>query len=431
MPRYRRYRSRTPSDRRCGGEESELRVSLVGVSCVGTTTIGRILADRRGWPFFDLDDEIERHVGISIERLQARFLTSYDYRTDCAVVLERIATANPDCVITLPPSGLRDAFLRVVRRMPGVTVAVHDAPENILERITFYDIDSRRMEKHLTGEERILYLKEVKADISYFKRSYERGGPAGHHHWPGPRGQRRSHRRPAGPYLSAPRRRQPQGSVRYGRAYAAPDPSSDDEEGTPARAVAGGGAGGAHRGDHGPGAPGRSQSCRAGRRAGGVPDPGARPRRRDVVRCRGLERGPCRRLALGRVDDAVRTIGDATRRGCAEGAEMPCELAEKLMRSGHEPRARPLWQQARAGYTDGWSWPTTRPTTTGGAPIAASRSNRPGKPVSPDAPRHSVRPAAGPSLAWLRCAMGPGRSAGRPGAVLCRASAPASVFMPP
>src|SRR5215472_6554413 len=31
-------------DRRCGGEESELRVSLVGVSCVGTTTIGRILA---------------------------------------------------------------------------------------------------------------------------------------------------------------------------------------------------------------------------------------------------------------------------------------------------------------------------------------------------------------------------------------------------
>ena len=173
MPRYRRHRSRTPSDR-CGGEESELRVSLVGVSCVGTTTIGRILADRQGRPFFDLDDEIERHFGISIERLQARFLTSYDYRKECAVVLEHIATANPDCVIALPPSGLRDAFLRVVRRVPGVTVAIHDAPEHILERITFYDVDSRRIEKHLTEEERILYLKEIKADISYFKRSYER-----------------------------------------------------------------------------------------------------------------------------------------------------------------------------------------------------------------------------------------------------------------
>ncbi len=57
-------------------------------------------------------------------------------------------------------------------------------------------------------------------------------------------------------------------------------------------------------------------------------------------------------LALGRVDDAVRTISNATRRGYAEGAEMLCELAEKLMRSGHEPRARPLWQQARGGYPD-------------------------------------------------------------------------------
>jgi tetratricopeptide (TPR) repeat protein len=57
-------------------------------------------------------------------------------------------------------------------------------------------------------------------------------------------------------------------------------------------------------------------------------------------------------LALGRVDDAVRTISDATRGGYAEGAEMLCVLAEKLMRSGHEPQARPLWQQARADYTD-------------------------------------------------------------------------------
>jgi len=31
---------------------------------------------------------------------------------------------------------------------------------------------------------------------------------------------------------------------------------------------------------------------------------------------------------------------------------MLCELAGKLMRSGHEPQARPLWQQARADYPD-------------------------------------------------------------------------------
>ena len=55
-----------------------------------------------------------------------------------------------------------------------MTVTVHDTPENILERITFYDIDSRPIDKHLTVEERAPQLKEIKADISYFKRSYER-----------------------------------------------------------------------------------------------------------------------------------------------------------------------------------------------------------------------------------------------------------------
>lgn len=57
-------------------------------------------------------------------------------------------------------------------------------------------------------------------------------------------------------------------------------------------------------------------------------------------------------LALGRIDDAVRTIRDATRWGYVEGAEMLCELAEKLMRSGYEPKARALWEQARSGYPD-------------------------------------------------------------------------------
>lgn len=151
-----------------------MRVNLVGVSCVGTTTIGRLLAGRLRLAFFDLDEEIERHFEISIERVQARFLTGYSYRKECAVVLQQIATANTDCVIALPLSGLRDAYLRVIKYIRAVTVVVHDTPENILDRISFYDIDSRPIDKHLTDEERRLHLKEIKADIAYFKKSYQR-----------------------------------------------------------------------------------------------------------------------------------------------------------------------------------------------------------------------------------------------------------------
>lgn len=55
-----------------------------------------------------------------------------------------------------------------------MTVVIEDKPENILERITFYDIDSKLIEKHLTEEEKRLYLREIKKDITYFKKSYQR-----------------------------------------------------------------------------------------------------------------------------------------------------------------------------------------------------------------------------------------------------------------
>ena len=65
-------------------------------------------------------------------------------------------------------------YLQVLKKSSGITVALNDKPENILERITFYDIDSKPIEKNLTVHEKRLYLKEIKKDISYFRKSYER-----------------------------------------------------------------------------------------------------------------------------------------------------------------------------------------------------------------------------------------------------------------
>jgi shikimate kinase len=45
---------------------------------------------------------------------------------------------------------------------------------NILERITFYDIDSTQVEKNLTVDEKRLYVREIKKDITYFRKPYER-----------------------------------------------------------------------------------------------------------------------------------------------------------------------------------------------------------------------------------------------------------------
>ncbi len=155
-----------------GREHKAMRVLLVGVSCVGKTIIGRLLADRLGCRFFDLDEETEKHFGDSIERIQSKFMTARSYRYEVSQVLKRLALENESCVIALPPSGLRDELLRAIRKIECVTVVIEDAPRNILNRITFYDVDSKPIRKVLSDKERAYYEDDIRKDISFFNTSY-------------------------------------------------------------------------------------------------------------------------------------------------------------------------------------------------------------------------------------------------------------------
>ncbi len=153
-----------------------VRVFLTGVSCVGKTTIGRRLSELLGVGFFDLDEEVERFFGTSIERLQNRFITMHSFREEAGKALMDLLSRpeSRESVIALPPSGLMGRYLRLLKKSPGISVVLHDVPERILERIVFYDVDSRPIEKRLTPTEKRLYLREIKKDITYFRGSYGR-----------------------------------------------------------------------------------------------------------------------------------------------------------------------------------------------------------------------------------------------------------------
>lgn len=153
-----------------------MRVFITGVSDVGKTTIGKALAELLGVKFFDLDEEIELFFGTSIERLQKKFITIWGYREEAAKALTHLLSRpdSIDSVIALPPSGLMGGYLRVIKKSSGTIIALTDKPDNIVERITFYDIDSNPIEKSLTCDEKKWHLREIKKDITYFGKSYKR-----------------------------------------------------------------------------------------------------------------------------------------------------------------------------------------------------------------------------------------------------------------
>ena len=153
-----------------------MRILLAGVACVGKSTIGAGLASLLGVPFFDLDTEVEAFYRETIPRLQARWLTMNNYRRKASLVLKDVLsrTDATQCVIALPPSGLRLPYWNVVKGSGSTVVVVRDDPANILERIVFYDDDSRPIQKELTSDEREFCLGEIKKDMRYFARSYSK-----------------------------------------------------------------------------------------------------------------------------------------------------------------------------------------------------------------------------------------------------------------
>ena len=44
-----------------------MKILLFGVSNVGKTTIGKLLAEKIKFSFYDLDDEIKKYYGITLE----------------------------------------------------------------------------------------------------------------------------------------------------------------------------------------------------------------------------------------------------------------------------------------------------------------------------------------------------------------------------
>jgi len=152
-------------------------IYIVGISCVGKTTIGKLLAEMIGYSFFDLDEEIQKYYKKPIERIQEECLTMNGYREKASVVLDDLLSKNVDSVISGTPSGLKFSYLKVYKRHKDkelISICLNDSFENILNRLTFYDKDSNPITEKLDETNKKRYLKEIRADYNYFKDSYSR-----------------------------------------------------------------------------------------------------------------------------------------------------------------------------------------------------------------------------------------------------------------
>lgn len=156
-----------------------MRILLVGVSCVGKSTIGKQLSEELEYQFVDFDFEVEKRMGehiSSIKNRTAAFISEDGYREEVKHILrDLLLEYKDDIVISMPPSGLFRNYYNIIKKHPDViTIALKDRAKNILERLTFYDDESKPIYNVISADNKHLYYEEIKKDIEYFGRTYKR-----------------------------------------------------------------------------------------------------------------------------------------------------------------------------------------------------------------------------------------------------------------
>jgi len=152
-----------------------MKIYIVGISCVGKTTIGSKLADSLNYTFYDLDEEVERFYQKPIEQIQNECSSIIEFRQKASIVLDNLFTTDENSVIAGTIAGLKDSYFKIYqkhkKRKDLISIHIIDDPENVLNRLTFYDADSKMYEKALDDKMRKMYLKEIVADWKYFQKS--------------------------------------------------------------------------------------------------------------------------------------------------------------------------------------------------------------------------------------------------------------------
>lgn len=140
-----------------------MRIYLTGFMGSGKTTAGRLLAERFGFPFVDLDAEIERRAGMRVREIFERSGEAAFRRLETEALRDTLA--RPDAVVatgggttTLPENA------RLIRS-GGLSVWLNPAFATIVERIGV-----------LGKEDRPLFKNEVQAFALYRERlpAYQR-----------------------------------------------------------------------------------------------------------------------------------------------------------------------------------------------------------------------------------------------------------------
>lgn len=145
-----------------------MKILLFGVSNVGKSTVGKLLAERLGFDFADLDEEIKKRMEISLEE----FVNTANLRwrdQKRGNIIKKIVKLEEDIVLAITPISYAENFKTRIIADDILLIELYDTPENIFSRLVFSDeSDNIYSDDTYKNEHKDYYIKEIQADLDWY-----------------------------------------------------------------------------------------------------------------------------------------------------------------------------------------------------------------------------------------------------------------------
>lgn len=152
-----------------------MKILLFGITNVGKSTIGKILSKELNYDYDDIDDEIKRRYK-KIDIFREQFSNDYDrHKKRGEILLDIINKYEDNVVIAVAPIFYEEFFIYALVQSKVIAIELQDEAENILKRLVYADEDDNVYPLRIEDKkERNYYLKDIKADIRYYKNAYKK-----------------------------------------------------------------------------------------------------------------------------------------------------------------------------------------------------------------------------------------------------------------
>ena len=149
-----------------------MKYILFGVSCVGKTTLGKLIAETLGYEFSDTDERIREIYGRSID-FQNQFPFVYERDRRKAEILSFLLDSVSDnCILSYMPCWYARPLNGILNRRDTVGIRLVDSPDNIFDRLIYTDDNDQLLpddgykEKHASR-----IIRDIKGDCKAMNKA--------------------------------------------------------------------------------------------------------------------------------------------------------------------------------------------------------------------------------------------------------------------